>query len=405
MRLYAQHGYGAGDKIEKGLEYKWINGVIYSPKDYSKSKLEDVLRRLEKLYPESDRLVDPQFYASVIAQVDGARLGKLSEEEYEYFEARRRRQLESEGQVIADLKNALCFQLSLPVSYIIAPNIIIRGSLNSIESVIGKNFIRNTAKVWKTVGDNRPIYATLAIDAQALQDRYELEEFLTDITLLDDPPDGFYLLIHHDSAIISNELIDARTFAGWLLLNYSLKVNGFRIINGFSDILTPFLGAVGGDAGATGWYNNLKKFTLERFGPSIGGGQQPTPRYLSLRLLKSIRFDELQRLRQILPDILNILESDSYYTTTVKPQNRTDEMLQTWDVIRHMNALMTSNDIRTNLDMCTRAIAKSEALYSQVNAYPGLQLRSRSNDAHLYSFRHGLQLFSELAEINFTANE
>ena len=36
-----------------------------------------------------------------------------------------------------------------------------------------------------------------------------------------------------------------------MFLNDVLSVNGFLVINGFSDLLTPFLGAAGAEAGAT----------------------------------------------------------------------------------------------------------------------------------------------------------
>ncbi|MDA3933107.1 MAG: hypothetical protein PF630_02070, partial [Gammaproteobacteria bacterium] len=297
MKLYAQQGHGTGPKIEEGLSRSLIDGVILSPKDNRLGNIQSHLNAIAENYPDADRMFDPQFYATLLAQLDGARLGQLTGEDYPYFEVRRRGQLESEAQIRLDLEAVLQFEAELAVTHAIAPNITIPQSLSSAEAVIAKNFIRNTHSIWTKVGDNRPVYATLAIGADALRDRQELEEFLNDITLLQDPPDGFYLLVRHESSAATEQIIDSRTLAGWMLLNYSLKLNGFEVVNGFSDILTPFLCAVGGDAGATGWWSNLKCFALDRFEPAVPGGQQPIPRYLSCGLLNSIRFDELHRHR------------------------------------------------------------------------------------------------------------
>lgn len=407
MKLYAQQGHGTGEKISEGLSRGWIDGAILSPKDNRREKIERHLADIAVNFPQADRLFDPQFYASLLALVDGARLGRLTAEDYPYFEARRRGQLESETQIRRDLAAVLRFEAGLSVTHAIAPNIVIPQTLNSAEAVIAKNFIRNTRSSWSEVGDNRPVYATLAVGADALQDRQELEEFLSDITLLEERPDGFYLLVRQESSTATEQLIDSRSLAGWMLLNYSLKLNGFEVVNGFSDILTPFLCAVGGDAGATGWWSNLKTFALDRFEPAVPGGQQPIPRYLSCGLLNSIRFDELQRLRRRIPGVLNGLPSDTFYPENngSRPGDRTVEMLQTWDAIRGLNGRLSEGNTNGNLRACSEWVEEARGDYAQVNAPGGLPLPGRSNEDHLDPLRYGIQMFADLAEIDFAADQ
>lgn len=67
-----------------------------------------------------------------------------------------------------------------------------------------------------------------------------------------------------------------------MFINHTLTVNGFEVINSYSDILTPFQGAAGGVAGALGWWSNLRTFSLDRFSPAAGGGRLPIQRDLSL---------------------------------------------------------------------------------------------------------------------------
>ena len=116
-------------------------------------------------------------------------------------------------------------------------------------------------------------------------DKQELVEFINEITLLEDPPDGFYVLISARNTEARSDIYNADVIAAWMFINHTLAVNGFKVINGYSDLLTPFLGVAGGAAGALGWWSNLKVFSLDRFAPSAGGGRLPIQRYLSLALL------------------------------------------------------------------------------------------------------------------------
>jgi len=403
MKLYAQQGYGTGtgenDRIIAGLDAGYIQGTIISPKDFSSERATALLQQIKDEYPDADRFFDPQWYASILAYDPDSRMGKLATDEYSYFAARRRSQMESESQVRTDLEACLSFQAQLPLTAAFAPGIVIRQRFNSAEGVIAKNFIRNARAAWDNVGDHRPLYATLAMDAEALQDRLALEEFLAEITVMDSPPDGYYLLVHQPTSGIAPELVDPRTLAGWMLVNHSLDLNGFQVINGYSDILTPFLAAAGGQAGATGWFNTQKVFSLDRFAPPSPGGRRPVYRYLSSRLLNSIRFDELERLRARFPEILNGLATDDFYLPQngSMPDGQLQEVLQTWDAI----SSFVPKDESPELFDCEEWIANATSLYEQINLAPGMRLMGRSNGDHLESLSRGLRLFAELAEIDF----
>lgn len=401
MKLYAQQGHGTGsgekDRIIAGLAAGHLQGAIVSPKDYGKNRAQALFEQMQTDFPAADRLFDPQWYASVLAHDPDSRMGRLVSDDYKYFEARRRSQLESEHQVLADLEACLRFQAGLSVSAAIAPGIVIRQRFNSIEGAIAKAFIRNARDAWQSVGDERPLFVTLAMDAEALQDRYALEEFLAEVTVLDSPPDGFYVLVHHLTSEITPELVDPRTLAGWMLTNHSLNLNGFKVLNGYSDMLTSFLAAAGGMAGSTGWWNTQKVFSLNRFAPQETGGRRPVYRYLSTALLNSIRFDELQLLRQSFPEILNGLATDSLYDPGKgsMPDGQQQEVLQTWDAIASLNP----GNILSPIAGCLARINSAHELYDRINLSPGMRLTGRSNSDHLDSLEGGLRLFAELAEI------
>jgi hypothetical protein len=251
MKLYAQHGFGEGEKIKDGLRKGIISGAIYGAKDITPDRLSTRISEIQTEIKSAALLFDPQYYASIIGSNPNIKLGKL--EDYPYFTTRRRSKLESNSVISEDIKKVLDFQIALPLTAIISPNIIISRSLDSVEAVISKNFIRQAKGAYQDTNDRRPLYVTLAISREALMDFNELESFLNDITLLDEQPDGFYLLIGARSIEARSDIYNADVIAAWMLINYSLKINGYQVINGYSDLISPFLGAVGGDYGCTGW--------------------------------------------------------------------------------------------------------------------------------------------------------
>jgi len=400
MKLFAQHGASEGEKITEGFARGLLDGVIYSPRDVSLASLKDKLSAVETAAPTAERLFDPQYYSIFLNGTAEARLGWLLEDDYApYFQPRRRSQLERESQIEKELETALTFQSELNVSGIIAPNILIPNSLNSIESVISKNFIRLAKPQFAKLGDTRPVYATLAISRNALMDKQELVDFINEITLLDNPPDGFYVLISARNTDARSDIYNADVIAAWMFINHTLAVNGFKVINGYSDILTPFLGVAGGTAGAFGWWSNLKVFSLDRFAPSAGGGRLPIQRYLSRALLNRITFFEFNQLRTIFPAIVNNLPGDDLYAQEDASQpQRNMEVVQSWEAVQALNAGLVGPDQAKALKKCGDAIKQAGLLYEAIKAR-GVRPDPKSNDEHIQPLTDGLALFKKLAEL------
>jgi hypothetical protein len=400
MKLFAQHGASEGEKITEGFARGLLDGVIYSPRDVSLPALKEKLSAVEMAAPTAERLFDPQYYAIFLNGTAEARLGWLLEEDYaSYFQPRRRGQLERESQIEKELAKALAFQSGLNVTGIIAPNILIPNSLNSIESVISKNFIRLAKPQYAALNDKRPVYATLAISRNALMDKQELVDFINEITLLDDPPDGFYVLVSARNTEARSDIYNADVIAAWMFINHTLAVNGFKVINGYSDILTPFLGVAGGAAGAFGWWSNLKVFSLDRFAPSAGGGRLPIQRYLSLALLNRITFFEFNQLRTMFPAIVNKLAGDELYKPddASEPQ-RNMEVVQSWEAVKALNSKLVVTDQAKALKQCGDTIKQAGLTYEAVQAR-GVRLDPKSNAEHIQPLTDGLGLFKKLAEL------
>ena len=287
--------------------------------------------------------------------------------------------------------------MGLPVTAVISPNILISRSFDYVEAVIAKNFIRQAKKVYDPFRDKRPVFATLAISREALLDFTELESFLNDITLLGSPPDGFYLIVGARSTEARTDLYNADVIAAWMSLNYSLKINGFQVINGYADIISPLLGAVGGDVACTGWWSNLRTFSIDRFAPEATGGRQLVPRYLSTKLLNRITFYELHALRKIIPEvaIVNGLSMDDKYEGE---PDRSDEVLQSWEALSSLLGAMTmAEDATINLKKCGDAIKSAYELYTLIKTR--YRLDPKSDNSHLEPLQEGMSLFKKRAEI------
>lgn len=400
MKLYAQHGHADGEKSARGLEMGSIDGVIYGPKDISLGNLRSALQEMEESSPQADRLFDPQVYAAFLATQADSRMGHLAESYLQpegYFSSRRRSQFESEERVKDQLRRAIQFQQELNLSAIIAPNIYISSSCNSIEAAISKSFLRFTKPIANEVGVRLPVFATLAISRDALVNVADYIDFLSDITVLDTPPDGFYLMVGASKPDARPEIFNSDVIAGWMLLNRTLSENGFRVINGYSDLISPFLGIAGAEAGATGWWSNLRVFSLDRFSPALPGGSLPTVRYLSQALLGRVSYFELEQIRAFFPAILNGLPTDTIYTDHDEPSRR-EEVLQTWQALKAINENIVVGDIGSRLQRGREAIQRALVLKEQIQ-HTAIRLESKSDGSHLEPLLASLTRFAELAEL------
>ena len=82
MKLYAQHGYGPGDKLSSGLSAGVLDGVVLGAKDTSGDQIDALITGLRNARSDADILFDPHYYASILPRDQDYRLGNLKSYPY-----------------------------------------------------------------------------------------------------------------------------------------------------------------------------------------------------------------------------------------------------------------------------------------------------------------------------------
>lgn len=400
MKLFAQHGHQPSDKIKRGLEEKVIDGVIFSPRYVSPEKLNNLIEEARNSNENAEIFIDPEFYATCHVDNPNNQLGYLPD--WEHFIPQRRRDLVTAKTVDSVLQKTFEIMNSYNASAFVSPNIYISESFDSMEAGISINFINRSKTLASSLNKSIPTYATLAVDYRALLNTSNLKAFLNDITALDNPPDGFYILIgrgmiNERSDIVNSEIVTSAVIGAWMLINYILSINEYQVINGYSDILTTFLGAVGGFAGATGWWSNLRTFTLGKYiRPERSGGRAPNIRYLSKKLLNRLKLEERENYSEIISDIKNNLPHDHDYDSGVP--DRSTESLQTWEAIASLNKDLIRDDVDDSLKVLEKAVVDAGNVYSRLVSV-GLTDGYEAVNEYLGTLSESINTFRKLAEI------
>lgn len=398
MNLLAQHGHQQSDKIARALDEGIIDGAIFSSRYVRPTDLPEKIAELRNVAEDAELLLDPEFYATRQIGTPNSQLRYLTE--WSYFKGHRRRDLVKTRTVTTALQTAFESVSDFDLSAHIAPNIYIPQSFDSMAAGIALNFIAGAKTAFGT--GEKPVYATLAVDRRAILSPSDFRSFLNDITALDNPPDGFYViigggLINERSNVVHSEIIDSNVIAGWMLINHSLSINGFRVINGYSDILTPFLCCAGGSSGATGWWSNLRIFTMGRYiRPEGRGGRQPNIRYLSKLLLNRITQDERIAYSRILPEVNNDLDCDDEYAAGMP--SRTVEALQAWEAISALNGDVALKNIEEGLDILKSCIDRACEAYTELQTY-GIAEGFEAIMEYFDQLAKAVEKFRDLAEL------
>jgi hypothetical protein len=393
MSILAQDGYGRGSKLNDGLSRRFIDGVIISPRDIDPNNLAHLVQEVRAIRPDALVLLDPQFYASVTEDQNVRHLV-----DYPYYRGPLTRSFFLDTRNIEEvIRECLLFQQALPVSHYVTPTVAIR-SFDDAWSQAALQMGRLSANAARTLSQDSPVLVSLVFSEGALASRDGLNQYLNLLTELD--VSGFYLACERATTSPSNAF-EPESLANFLLLVHSLAQLGrYEVFVGFCDTPAVLLHAAGARFCAFGWYNNLKKFSLDRFRFS-SGGRRPHPRYFSSRLLSYLPLNPtLQELGHagLLEQVVG--ESERTVFANISRQDvqwsLDNAILNAWGSIQNLTTAVTARrSTRLRLDYVQRLLEDAARTYLSVVSR-NIVFDSTCDATYLPSWQNALNNFREI---------
>lgn len=394
MTLLAQHGWGKSDKIAAALGEGSISGLIVSPRDETPDNAQSLIASIASDYPDSVRLLDPQFHAGMITPAND---GKLPD--YDFYRPNlTRRDFIGTARYATYVADVLGFQYGLEVTAVVSPTIELLNFGDS-SAQIALQLADASATHHAGQADERPLLVSFLINENTLGSRDDLDAFLDAVTVMD--ADGFYLMMSRASST-HNPLIEPERLAGLMYMAYILRVvNRFDVYCGYSDLLGLPLHAAGATATACGWSGTLRRFTFNRFRPSTGG-RPPRPRYLSTPVLESMLISELDQVFEagLIDQFISGTDYDTDFRTEPPysvPWAGREAALHHWAAltskINEIESMAVEDALRTVSDWINTA----ETIRSDAEML-GVQFEPPSGD-HLGMWQRAIDQFRQMAEL------
>jgi hypothetical protein len=398
MTVYAQAGYGKSDKIIRGLTDGSINGVIWSPKDEFPHSMYVDIHGYTTRFPNSIMLFDPQFYTTVLAGTKDRCL-----KHYPYWRTLTRSYFSNPANLSTSVQDTLDYQLTLNVDRLLSPTIEI-DSFGSPDCNISLSLANESIRYHQELSSTNlalpPLLISLIISEACLSSPSNFDSFLDDISIM--PSVGFYLIVHRDDSQYQARF-DPNALENLLYLVYVLaEINSYEVICGYSDFAGALLCAVGAKAIGTGWFSNLRQFTMDRFLPSTQR-RQARRRYSSQPLMNSILLDEMDTINRQgqLQSILSGTIYDARFNTVPNPSDASWEIdestLHHWLVLQGLITSATGGTVQNNLNICIGMISNAQAIYNNLRRIISLDVYSGDN--HLQQWETAISNFRNRVNI------
>jgi hypothetical protein len=400
MKLFAQQGYGKGDKIHTSLNSSNLDGIVLSPRDEKIEKLKDLVNEINTGYG-CDLYFDPQFYYALYIDATSKNL-----DDYPYYPGHiKLSSLRSFKKINSFSKQCIDFQLDLGLTSIVSPNILIP-NFSDRNAQIALNFAEESIEL---IPDGVDHYVSLIFSESALNEYRNVNDFLNELSTLD--VTGFYITVDRKGSQYSQDFESHSTLVNLLTLIYSLsEINEFKVIMSYSDIIGLLYFTVGAHGVANGWFNSSRRFTVgQRVLPSKGG-RLPRERYTSIPLLNSILISELDsiysRTKSTTTNFKDFLSNSTYehlITSGPTPSDawsRGISHLQHWSAIKNATTKIFTDpsDISQRLDDMEKHIKLALMNYETLEKL-SVQLEKPSKGQHLVTWKEAIKEFREIHHV------
>jgi hypothetical protein len=298
------------------------------------------------------------------------------------------------------VRETIGFQARLAPTSILSPTVMFE-SFDDQWYQIALNFADSSLEYRAENHPNDALLLSFVIGEEALISRRGIDRFLDTITQEGWNMNGFYLIIARRDSVY-NQSWDAVRLANLLYLIYVLsRINGLRVVVGYTDFYGLLLRAAGADAFATGWSQTLRYFARKNFLLKPPGGQPPRERYSSTRLMNSIFvLTELEDIFTVgrLNDVLSGVPLDSVITNAASPFSApwTQGVAHQhhWQSLSKLDRSITGR-VRQDLVNVVRQVREAQALYTALEQL-GVEFERFNGKDHLADWARAISEFERL---------
>lgn len=286
--IFAQHGPAWKPKMDRLLERKLIQGVIWDPREESLERISDVQSQ-DGRYSNLTKMIDLKIY---YGQYSNAVLKNLANLEYFPSETINREFLRN-SQKIDDLVNkSIRFQNEMFLDVFVSPSLY-------LQSFNDRN-VDKLLSIWEDFSDKinandgeKKIYISIIIQESALDNTDNINEFMDDLSSFSNKFDGIYLIIDREENSTTRHQFNPTRLLGLMQLIYDLNNLGLEVVVGYSGLESILYFAVGAHAIGTGWFYSLRSFNKVQKGlePIAMGGRQ-IKRYTSIGVLQELAIEK-----------------------------------------------------------------------------------------------------------------
>lgn len=390
-KILAQHGAAKGRKIDAAISDQYLSGVIFSPREESFVSINKYYNANDLLIPKTTFL-DPQLYYSTFE----GKIFKHLEDDICYPSKVTRRDWRKRTPELLKYLDKHAENSRLISNALITPGFFIQNldwhfdySID-IYDYCHENY------------DFDKYYLSLLISNNFFHSKSDVDEMIEDIIDNVEDREGIYFSICYDKTDEKDyEFIDAQNLANILYFVFSLKSAGFDIIIGYTFLNSILFAMLDCEYIASGWFNNTRKFTKDRFEEIDSMGRRKK-RYTSIPLFTYITFDNLNIIEESIniEEILSGCDIDEFILYDRDAISFVDLEQQYWQALSiFVDRLNQYPSLNEKTEFMISELNRSKKLYDRIletlsndkEAYN----RIKTNSKHLDSWIMGIETFKK----------
>ena len=369
-KLLAQHGTAKGKKMDNAITNQYLSGVIFSPREENLESIKKYYNNSSFLSPETTFL-DPQLYYSTFE----GKIFKHLEEGICYPKNITRRDWRKQTPELMNYLDMHAENSALLSDSLITPGFFIQNlDWHFDYSIDIYEYCYETYAFEK-------YYLTLLISNNFFHSKSDVDEMIEDLIDNIDHKEGIYFSICHEKTEEKDyEYMDAQNLANILYFIYSLKNAGFDIMVGYTFLNSILFAMLDCEYVASGWFNNIRKFSRDRFEEIESTGRRKK-RYASLPLLTYITFDNLNIISETIDieELLSDCDIDEYMVEDQDTISYVDLEQQYWQSLSiFIDKVNLCHSLPQKISFVLSEIAYAKELYNEI-------LDSLSDDRETYN--------------------